>query len=206
MTYKSIIFAVQLLVVPLAVGVALVPPASGDVFKTSEGKTGDPSRGGQTWADNCGRCHLVRDPQEFRDDLWRVSVTHMRVRAGLTGKQARDILAFLQKSNHSSPQGLGFAALAPPGLSAGLSAKDIYDETCVACHAPDGKGAVPGAPDFTSPSGVLSKSDPLLLQHIKEGFQSPGSPMAMPPRGGNTDLTDEDLKKSLGYIRGQFGS
>jgi len=45
------------------------------------------------------RCHNARDPQEFRDDLWKPIVTHMRVRAGLTGQEARDILAFLQASN-----------------------------------------------------------------------------------------------------------
>ncbi len=56
-------------------------------------------RGAQTWADNCGRCHNMRDPKEMRDDQWRVVVSHMRVRAGLTGQEARDILAFLQGSN-----------------------------------------------------------------------------------------------------------
>lgn len=57
------------------------------------------ARGAQAWADNCGRCHNMRDPKELRDDHWRVTVAHMRVRAGLTGQEARDILAFLQGSN-----------------------------------------------------------------------------------------------------------
>jgi cytochrome c1 len=57
------------------------------------------ARGAQTWADNCARCHNMRDPKELRDDQWRVVVSHMRVRAGLTGQEARDVLAFLQGSN-----------------------------------------------------------------------------------------------------------
>ncbi|MDY6980226.1 MAG: cytochrome c [Pseudomonadota bacterium] len=65
----------------------------------NEPKAGDITRGAQSWAENCMRCHNMRDPREFRDDLWKPIVTHMRVRAGLTGQEARDILAFIQNSN-----------------------------------------------------------------------------------------------------------
>ncbi|TAK88062.1 MAG: cytochrome c [Betaproteobacteria bacterium] len=57
------------------------------------------ARGAKAWADNCARCHNMRDPKDFRDDQWKVIVSHMRLRAGLTGQEARDILAFLQGSN-----------------------------------------------------------------------------------------------------------
>ena len=57
------------------------------------------ARGAQAWADQCARCHTMRDPRELRDDQWRAVVTHMRIRGGLTGQQARDILRFLQESN-----------------------------------------------------------------------------------------------------------
>lgn len=60
---------------------------------------GDPGRGAKLWADTCARCHNMRDPREFRDDQWQVIVSHMRVRAMLTGQDARDIRAFLQASN-----------------------------------------------------------------------------------------------------------
>lgn len=56
-------------------------------------------RGAKLWAANCGRCHNVRDPKDMRDDYWTTSVYHMRVRAGLTGQDTRDILKFLQESN-----------------------------------------------------------------------------------------------------------
>lgn len=57
------------------------------------------ARGAKTWADNCGRCHNMRNPRELRDDQWRAAMAHMRVRAGLTGEETRDVLAFLQGSN-----------------------------------------------------------------------------------------------------------
>jgi cytochrome c553 len=65
----------------------------------AEPAAGDYVRGVKLWANDCARCHNMRDPKEFRDDQWKVIVTHMKVRAGLTGQDARDMLAFLQGSN-----------------------------------------------------------------------------------------------------------
>ncbi len=56
-------------------------------------------RGAKAWANNCNRCHNMRDPKELRDDQWRAVLSHMRVRGGLTGQETRDILVFLQGSN-----------------------------------------------------------------------------------------------------------
>ena len=50
------------------------------------------ARGAQAWANNCSRCHNARDPKDYRDE-------HMRIRAGLTGQETRDILKFMQGSN-----------------------------------------------------------------------------------------------------------
>ncbi len=65
----------------------------------SEKQPGDFARGAMQWVENCGRCHNVRDPKELRDDQWVSTVYHMRIRAGLTGQQTRDIITFLQESN-----------------------------------------------------------------------------------------------------------
>ena len=58
------------------------------------------ARGAQKWSNTCMRCHNMRDPQEFSDQEWRPVIMHMRIRAGLTGQDAEDILAFMQKSNN----------------------------------------------------------------------------------------------------------
>ena len=82
----------------------------------------------------------------------------------------------------------------------------IYNETCVACHGEDGKGTIPGAPDLNQRGeGVLSKSHEVLAKHIKDGFQTPGAPIAMPPKGGNPDLTDADIENVHAYLHQQFG-
>lgn len=84
--------------------------------------------------------------------------------------------------------------------------KAIYEQTCVACHGADGKGAIPGTPDFTKKGGPLAKPDDVLFKNTKNGFQTPGSPMAMPPKGGNPHLKDDDIKAVLWYLRKTFGS
>lgn len=82
--------------------------------------------------------------------------------------------------------------------------KDIYNQTCVACHGANGKGEVPGAPDFTTKGSRLSQSDSTLFDHTKNGFRSPGSPMAMPGKGGNSELADQDIKDVIGYMHTTF--
>ncbi|VAW94910.1 hypothetical protein MNBD_GAMMA22-1682 [hydrothermal vent metagenome] len=62
-------------------------------------KNGDFARGATAWVNNCVRCHNVRDPKELRDDQWITTTYHMRIRAGLTGQQSRDVIKFLQMSN-----------------------------------------------------------------------------------------------------------
>lgn len=83
---------------PLGVALLAATLVSGTALAQDKPE-GDPGRGAGLWADNCARCHNMRDPKEFRDDQWQVIVSHMRVRAGLTGQDARNIRAFLQSAN-----------------------------------------------------------------------------------------------------------
>ncbi len=85
-----------------------------------------------------------------------------------------------------------------------ISGKVIYQQSCVACHGADGAGAFPGVPDLTEVNGSLAKPDITLIKNITDGYQSPGSPMAMPPKGGSPSLTDDDIKAVLGYMREEF--
>jgi len=95
------------------------------------------------------------------------------------------------------------------GYAAGVAdapqrGKIVYESGCVSCHGIDGEGAMPGVPDLTVRDGPLSKTDAVLLKNLRAGLQSPGSTMAMPPKGGNPALTDVDLRDVLIYLRSRF--
>ena len=166
---------------------------------------GDFASGSRVWAENCNRCHNVRDPRDLRDDQWITATFHMRIRAGLTGRETRDILTFLQASNTVITADTKLTALATE-LATGnaRSGEEIYAQTCVACHGADGKGALPGLPNFSRADGPLGKSNEILQQNILLGYQSPGSSLAMPPKGGNPALTGADIDLVLRYLREAF--
>jgi len=80
------------------------------------------------------------------------------------------------------------------------SGKAIYQKTCVACHGSNGKGISPSIPDFTKNGGVLSQPSHTLFNHIKEGIG------AMPAKGGNLALTDQELQAALDFVESSFAS
>jgi len=102
-----------------------------------------------------------------------------------------------------SAMGFAYASLSIAASDPGRGAA-VFNGTCIACHGSDGSGSLPGVPDMTGRTGLLSQDDAVLLKRMAEGFQSPGSPMAMPPRGGNPALTDADLRSVLNYMRKEF--
>ena len=167
----------------------------------SAAEPGDISRGSVDWANNCARCHNMRGANDFSDDEWAPIMTHMRLRAGLSGQQTRDILAFLQSSNNKSIESASVSPKTSSPIS--LSGKDIYNKSCIACHGANGEGAISGVPKLSE--RLPQSSHDVHFQHIKNGLLSPGSPMAMPANGGNPNLADEDIAAVLKYIKKEFG-
>ncbi|RMG64381.1 MAG: cytochrome c [Calditrichaeota bacterium] len=83
--------------------------------------------------------------------------------------------------------------------------KELYTQSCSACHGPDAKG-IPGlGKDLTTSQFAMNLSDAELLDYIKKG-RSTDDPLnttgvAMPPKGGNPSLTDKDIMDIIAYIR-----
>lgn len=65
------------------------------------GKTGKSQApgGADLYASNCMRCHAERYAKERTDAQWKTLILHMRVRAQLTGQDAKKVLSYLQESN-----------------------------------------------------------------------------------------------------------
>jgi mono/diheme cytochrome c family protein len=92
-------------------------------------------------------------------------------------------------------------AEAKPAAANAVDGKGIYNQYCVACHGPDGKGNNGLAASYVDDPARLAQADDILIKSIKEGKQ--GDVGVMPPWGGT--LNDEQITAVLGYIRAEFG-
>ena len=82
--------------------------------------------------------------------------------------------------------------------------KVVYEQTCIACHGGDGRGAIEGMPTLDKHQGPLGQPDDVVMGHIMDGFESGNAPMAMPPMGGNPELSESDIADVLAYMRDRF--
>jgi cytochrome c5 len=81
----------------------------------------------------------------------------------------------------------------------------LYGQTCFACHGPDGKGLPNLGKDLTISEFVKSSSDAELLAYVLEG-RTADDPLnttgiAMPPKGGFSFLTNDDINSITAFIR-----
>lgn len=110
----------------------------------------------------------------------------------------------MRKVNRTITLSIAAAALALTAVPAfaASSGEALFSQHCAMCHGANGKGAVPGAPDFTK-SDVLKQSDSVLSHRVLNGYHSAGSPMAMPPMKGQVSAAQVD--EILAYMRKAFG-
>ena len=71
--------------------------------------------------------------------------------------------------------------------------KKIYEATCSVCHATDAMGA-PALGDKKAWSAVLKKGIDRVYHNAINGLN------AMPPKGGNMSLTEEQMKQVVDYM------
>ena len=78
-----------------------------------------------------------------------------------------------------------------------LSGEQVYNQACTACHG----AGIAGAPKTGDPSAWadrIAKGMDVLLEHAIKGYQ--GEAGYMPPKGGRTDLSDEEVKAAIEYM------
>lgn len=78
--------------------------------------------------------------------------------------------------------------------------EQIFKKICIQCHAAD--STVPNSPKITH-SGEwaprIAQGFATLIKHATDGLN------AMPPRGGATDLTDDELARAIAYMANESG-
>lgn len=99
----------------------------------------------------------------------------------------------------ASPAASAPAAAAPAAAPAGDLAKgeEVYRKTCVMCHGSGAAGA-PKIGDKADWGPRVAQGKATLYEHATKGFT--GSKGAMPPKGGNPALSDDDIKAGVDYM------
>jgi len=81
----------------------------------------------------------------------------------------------------------------------------LYQGTCAACHGADLRGVQGVGKNLIDSEFVASQTDAGLLSFILKGrpiWDSDNTTgIDMPPRGGNSSLSDEDIQHIIAYIR-----
>lgn len=91
-------------------------------------------------------------------------------------------------------------ASAPHG---NLSGEQVYGQVCKTCHEAGLAGA-PKAGDKAAWGPRIAEGEKTLLQHAVGGYQ--GKSGVMPPKGGNADLTDDEVHRGVVYLANQAGA
>lgn len=98
-------------------------------------------------------------------------------------------------------------AAAAPAAPVGDAANGgkIYSTACVACHGPDAKGVTGLGKDLTTSEWVGQQSDTQLVEFIKKGRDAGDAlnttGVAMPPKGGNPAMSEQEIADIVAYIR-----
>ncbi|MGH9467619.1 MAG: c-type cytochrome [Terriglobales bacterium] len=77
------------------------------------------------------------------------------------------------------------------------SGKELFEQTCSACHGAGVAGA-PKAGDKAAWAHHIAKGLPTLYQHALHGFT--GSTGTMPAKGGRTDVPDAMVEQAVNYM------
>ena len=87
-------------------------------------------------------------------------------------------------------------ASGPKGM---LTGEQVYGQVCKTCH----EGGLAGAPKFGDKAAwakVVAQGEKLSYDHALNGIR------AMPARGGNSDLTDDEVKRAVAFMMSKVGA
>jgi len=91
-------------------------------------------------------------------------------------------------------------ASAPHGS---LSGEQVFAQVCKTCHE-TGLAGAPKAGDKAAWGPRIAEGEKTLVQHAIGGYQ--GKTGVMPPKGGSTDLTDDEVHRAVVYLANLAGA
>lgn len=111
------------------------------------------------------------------------------------------LLSACGKQESAAPKVEAPVAAAPapvePVVAENALGKKVFGNVCSMCHAVGAAGA-PKPGDKADWGPRIAQGKDMLYKHALEGFT--GAKGVMPPRGGSTTLSDEDVKAAVNYM------
>jgi cytochrome c5 len=86
----------------------------------------------------------------------------------------------------------------PEAVAAPLTGPQVYNEVCIACHAPPGVGGAPALGDSGVWAARIAQGMDALIDHALNGFT--GSTGVMPRKGERVDLSDQEIIGAVEYM------
>jgi len=80
-----------------------------------------------------------------------------------------------------------------------IAGRSTWMGTCRNCHLMGVSGA-PSVTDYAAWEARISKGERALYRSALKGIRDSGGEIRMPPRGGNSRLTDEQVKGAVDYM------
>jgi len=124
----------------------------------------------------------------------RAALEHERIEARLQGPAA------VRLSGEPMPE-LAVAEQAAPAApaAADLTPQQIYENTCMVCHAAGVSGAPRSGEEADWAPRLSEAGFDELVDNAITGIG------AMPPRGGNSNLTDEQIEETVRFMLSEAG-
>jgi len=101
-------------------------------------------------------------------------------------------------------QAVGNVVLAEPSGPKGmLTGEQVYGQVCKTCHE-TGLAGAPKFGDKAAWAARIAQGESVMEQHAIAGFQ--GKAGAMPAKGGNAELTDNEVRRAVVFMANKAGA
>jgi cytochrome c5 len=113
------------------------------------------------------------------------------------GKPAATSAPAAAPATTQAPAATPAATPTPAAATAAIDGAAIYKKSCGLCHA-SGVAGAPRHGDKAQWAHRIAQGNDTLYTHAVQGFK--GKAGVMPAKGGNTSLSDEQVKAAVDYM------